>query len=168
MLLSVTKAKTSLIAAITAASIATLPAAPALAWGDKEQGFVAGVATAVIVDELLKNNRKARAYDRGYTASGPTYVAPRTVYTEPRHVEPRHTTSIYSTPAARAFQSYSLSERKAIQRNLRAWGYYRGGIDGAFGPGTYNAVVAYARDEGATGNLRSTSGAYGIYDGMIY
>lgn len=161
MLLSVTKAKTALIAAITAASIAAIPATPALAWGDKEQGFVAGVATAVIVDELLKNNRKARAYDRGYTASGPTYV-------EPRRVEPRHTTSIYSTPAARAFQSYSLSERKAIQRNLRAWGYYRGGIDGAFGPGTYNAVVAYARDEGATGNLRSTSGAYGIYDGMIY
>jgi Putative peptidoglycan binding domain len=162
MLLSVTKAKTALIAAITAASIATLPAAPALAWSDKEQGFVAGVATAVIVDELLKNNRKARAYDRGQTAA-PVYVEPRTVY-----VEPRHTTSIYSTPAARAFQSYSLSERKAIQRNLRAWGYYRGGIDGSFGPGTYNAVVAYARDEGATGNLRSTSGAYGIYDGMIY
>ena len=155
MLLSVTKAKTSLIAAITAASIATIPAAPALAWGDKEQGFVAGVATAVIIDEILKNNRKARLYDRGVTKA-------------PVYAEPRHTTSIYSTPAARAFQSYSLAERKAIQRNLRAWGYYRGGIDGAFGPGTYNAVVAYARDEGATANLRSTAGAYGIYDGMIY
>lgn len=78
---------------------------------------------------------------------------------------PAHS-SIYSTPAARAFQSYSLSERKAIQRNLRAWGYYRGGIDGSFGPGTYNAVVAYARDEGAS--LRNTASAYGVYDGMIY
>lgn len=163
MLLSFASAKTTLIAGLTALSIVAVPAAPALAWGEKEQGFVAGVATAVIVDELLKNNRKARLYDRGYTATGPTYVEPRTVY-----VEPRHTTSIYSTPAARAFQSYSLSERKAIQRNLRAWGYYRGGIDGSFGPGTYNAVVSYARDEGATGNLKSTSGAYGIYDGMIY
>jgi hypothetical protein len=28
--------------------------------------------------------------------------------------------------------------------------------------------VSYARDEGATANLKSTSGAYGIYDGMIY
>jgi Putative peptidoglycan binding domain len=162
MLLTATAAKKVLVAGLTALSIAAVPAAPAHAWGDKEQGFVAGVATAVIVDEILKNNRKARLYDRGYTA-GPTYVEPRPVYTEPRH-----TTSIYSTPAARAFQSYSLSERKAIQRNLRAWGYYRGGIDGSFGPGTYNAVVAYARDEGATANLKSTSGAYGIYDGMIY
>ena len=160
MLLSVMNAKTTLIAGLTALSIAAVPATPALAWGDKEQGFVAGVATAVIVDELLKNNRKARLYDRGYTA-GPTYVEPRPVYSEPRH-----TSSIYATPAARAFQSYSLRERKAIQSNLRAWGYYRGGIDGAFGPGTYNAVAAYARDEGQS--LRSTSAAYGVYDGLLY
>ena len=161
MLLSVATLKTSLVAAVTAASIAAVPAAPALAWGEKEQGFVAGVATAVIVDELLKNNRKARAYDRSKAA--PVYVEPRPVY-----VEPRHTTSIYATPVGRAFQSYSAQERKAIQRNLRAWGYYRGGIDGAFGPGTYNAVTAYARDEGAAGNLRSTAGAYAIYDGLLY
>ncbi|MGB3250220.1 MAG: peptidoglycan-binding domain-containing protein, partial [Tabrizicola sp.] len=159
-LLSVMNAKTTLIAGLTALSIAAVPATPALAWGDKEQGFVAGVATAVIVDELLKNNRKARLYDRGYTA-GPTYVEPRPVYSEPRH-----TSSIYATPAARAFQSYSLRERKAIQSNLRAWGYYRGGIDGAFGPGTYNAVAAYARDEGQS--LKSNSAAYGVYDGLLY
>lgn len=160
MLLSVMNAKNTLVAGLTALSIAAIPASPALAWGDKEQGFVAGVATAVIVDELLKNNRKARLYDRGYTA-GPTYVEPRPVYSEPRH-----TSSIYATPAARAFQSYSLRERKAIQSNLRAWGYYRGGIDGAFGPGTYNAVAAYARDEGQS--LKSNSAAYGVYDGLLY
>ncbi|MBN8631782.1 MAG: peptidoglycan-binding protein [Rhodobacterales bacterium] len=160
MLLSVTKAKTTLIAGLAALSIAAVPATPALAWGDKEQGFVAGVATAGIVDELLKNNRKARLYDRGYTAR-PTYTEPRPVYSEPRH-----TTSIYATPAGRAFQSYSLSERKAIQRNLRAWGYYRGGIDGAFGPGTYNAVTAYARDEGQS--LKSNAAAFGVYDGLLY
>lgn len=153
MLLSVMNAKNTLVAGLTALSIAAIPASPALAWGDKEQGFVAGAATAIIVDELLKNNRKARLYDRGYTA-GPTYV------------EPRHTTSIYATPAAKAFQSYSLRERKAIQRNLRAWGYYRGGIDGSFGPGTYNAITAYARDEGQS--MRSTSAAYGVYDGLLF
>lgn len=153
MLLSVITAKRNLIAAVTAASIAAVPAAPALAWGDREQGFVAGVATAVIVDELLKQSRKAREARR----------APEVVYVE----RPVHTTtSIYSTPAARAFQSYSLSERKAIQRNLRAWGYYRGGIDGAFGPGTYNAITAYARDEGAS--LGSTGSAYGVYDGLLF
>ncbi len=160
MLLSVMNAKTTLIAGLTALSIAAVPATPALAWGEKEQGFVAGVATAVIVEELLKN-RRARL-------GGPVYAAPAPVYVEPQPVyrEPVHTTSIYATPAGRAFQSYSLRERKAIQRNLRAWGYYRGGIDGSFGPGTYNAITAYARDEGQS--LKSTSAAYGVYDGLLF
>jgi hypothetical protein len=162
MLPTVMTVKSTMVAALTALSIAAIPA-PALALGDKEKGFVAGVATAVIIDELLKNNRKARAYDRGATAA-PVYVEPRVVYVEPTHT----TTSIYRTPAARAFNSYSASERRAIQRNLRAWGYYRGGIDGSFGPGTYNAIVSYARDEGAVGNLSSTSGAFAVYDGLIF
>lgn len=155
MLLSVMTAKKTLIAALTAASIAAVPAAPALALSEKEESFWAGVATAVIVDELLKQNRIAREARR----------KPEVVYVE----RPTSTTgSIYRTPAARAFQSYSLAERKAIQRNLRAWGYYRGGIDGSFGPGTYNAIVAYARDEGASGNLSSTGGAYAVYDGLLF
>jgi Putative peptidoglycan binding domain len=164
MLLSVMNAKATLIAGLTALSIAAIPATPALAWGEKEQGFVAGVATAVIVDELLKN-RRARLGGPVYAAPAPTYAP---TYVEPRPVysEPRRTVSVYATPAAKAFQSYSLSERKAIQRNLRAWGYYRGGIDGAFGPGTYTAITAYARDEGQS--LKSTSAAYGVYDGLLY
>lgn len=152
MLPTVMTAKSTIIAAIAALSIVAIPASPALAWGKKEQGFVAGVAAAVIIDEILKQNRKAKAAP----PPAPVYVTPAPAYA-----------SIYSTPAARAFNSYSLSERKAIQRQLRAWGYYRGGIDGAFGPGTYNAVVAYARDAGAAGNLASTGGAYAIYDGLI-
>ncbi len=155
MLPNFMSAKSTLIAALVAASITALPAAPALAWGDKEQGFVAGVATAVIVDEILKQNRIVREARR----------KPEVVYVE-RPVY--STTSIYRTPAARAFNSYSAAERKAIQRNLRAWGYYHGGIDGSFGPGTYNAIVAYARDEGASGNLSSTNGAFAVYDGLIF
>jgi len=151
MLLPVKTAKTTLIAALTAASIAAVPA-PALAWGDREQGFVAGIATTVIINEIIKNERRREA-------------APEVIYLDtPRHT----TTSIYRTPAGRAYQSYSLHERKAIQRNLRAWGYYSGRIDGSFGPGTYNAVVSYARDEGYGRSLNSTAGAYGVYDSLIF
>ena len=53
MLLSVMNAKTTLIAGLTALSIAAIPATPALAWGDKEQGFVAGVATAVRLAQIV-------------------------------------------------------------------------------------------------------------------
>jgi hypothetical protein len=148
--------KTQAIAAATALSIAATVAAPAHAWGDREQGFVAGVATAVIIDEILKNGRKR--------AVAPAPVHPRPVYVNP---EPTYR-SVYGTPAAQAFNTYSKAERKAIQRSLRAYGYYRGGIDGSFGPGTYNAVAAYARAAGAAGHMNSANGAYALYDGLIY
>ena len=158
MLLSL---KTQAIAAATALSIAATAAAPAHAWGDREQGFVAGVATAVIIDEILKQGRKKTV--------APTYVEPRPVYVHPTptYREPSYR-SVYGTPAAQAFNTYSKTERKAIQRSLRAYGYYRGGIDGSFGPGTYNAIAAYARDAGAQGHLNSANGAYALYDGLIY
>ena len=106
---------------------------------------------------MIDNNRHRKV------APAPA-PAPRHVYQEPRVSH----SSIYTSNAAQAFNSYSRQERKAIQRSLRAQGYYRGGVDGAFGPGTYNAVVAYARDAGAAGHLRSAGGAYAIYDGLIY
>lgn len=169
MLPSVMTAKNSLIAAIAAASIVALPAAPALALSDKEKGFVAGAATAIIVDELLKNNRKARLYDRGHVAApAPVYVQPAPVYVQPGPVYVQPSTSIHATPAARAFNSYTVAERRAIQRNLRAWGYYTGAIDGAFGPRTYNAITAYARDEGLSGRLSATNTAFAVYDSLIF
>ncbi len=161
---TVLTAKSSLVAAITALSIAALPATPALAWGDKEQSFVAGAATAVIVNELLKRTVLPRQIQQ---VPQEVYVERPTVSTS-NSVDTSYAPSIYRTPAARAFNSYSVSERRAIQRNLRAWGYYRGGIDGVFGPGTYGAINAYATDEGASSKLDSTTGAFAVYDGLIF
>lgn len=150
MLPSVIATKRSLIAALAALSITALPATQAKAWGDKEQGFVAGVVATIIVDSLITKKK---------------VVAPAPVYVEPT---PPVYTTLSSTPAARAFKSYTLAERRAIQRNLKAWGYYHGSVDGTFGRGTYNAVVAFAADEGASNNLKSTAGAFAIYDGLIF
>jgi hypothetical protein len=158
-----TAAKTSAIAAIAALSVATVPAAPALAWGKKEQGFVAGVAAAIIVDKLLDANR--RTYR---TAPAPTPYYGTPAFVDPKPSYGTSAGSIYSTPAARAFASYSAEERRMIQRQLRRSGYYSGGIDGAFGPGTYGAITAYARDTGASGNLRTTGGAFAVYDGLLF
>lgn len=156
MLPTVMTAKRNLAAALTVASlIAALPAAPALAWDEREQGFVAGVATAVIIDQILKDGRRAREVRRAPVYNFIQPAAPAT-------------TSIYRTPAARAFQSYSSAERKAIQRKLRAYGYYRGGLDGSFGPGTYSAVVSYAADEGLSPRLSNANSAFAVYDSLLY
>jgi hypothetical protein len=160
---ALTTMKRSAIAALAALSIVAIPASPAHAWGEKEQNFVAGVATAVIVGQIIKNNK------RNTRAPAPMYYAdpqPQPVYRAPTYHQPA--ASIYNTAAARAFQSYSSGERRLIQKRLAAYGYYSGGIDGSFGPGTYRAVVAFARDEGAIRNLESTGGAYTLFDGLIY
>ncbi len=167
--------KTAAVAGITALAVST-SAMPALAWGKKEQGFVAGVATALIIGSLIDHG-KGKAAPAPVYRPGPT---PGHVYVpEPdrrddrrwhdgRHGKTPHKdiTSIYATPAAQAFNSYSRRERMAIQRQLRAAGYYRSSIDGAFGPGTYNAVAAYARDAGTS--LRTTGNAYAVYDALLY
>lgn len=150
--------KRSAIAAVTALSIAAVPISPAYAWGENEQNFLKGVAAAVIVGQIVKT---ARQHNR---AQAPVYQ-PQPQY-QPTYRQPAAT--IHSTAAARAFQSYSASERRLIQKRLAAYGYYSGQADGAFGPATYRAVVAYARDEGAVRNLESTGGAYTLYDGLIF
>lgn len=153
--------KTAAISALAATSIFMGSFAPAHAFGDRERAFLQGVATAVIVDKLISQPRRQQPV---YVAPPVTFVPQEPVY-QPR---PTHTTSIYQTPAARAFNSYSRAERVAIQRRLAAMGYYRSGIDGSFGPGTYNAVTAYARDAGQGASLRGTNTAFGVYDGLIY
>lgn len=147
--------KNTAIAAVTAFALAVTAAAPANAWGDKEQSFVAGAATALIINGIVRNELSHRQ---------PRYAAPAPVY-QPR---PVYQQSVYNTVAAQAFNSYSRGERIAIQRQLSRQGYYRSGIDGSFGPGTYNAVAAYARDIGATRQLASRNGVYSIYDGLIF
>lgn len=161
------KFRTITIAALSAGAVA-LTSMPALAWGKKEQGFVAGVAAAIIIDQLIENGKHRREHRAPtYYYDTPRYAEPAPVYKEPRRSTKSYG-SVHSTPAAQAFKTYSLGERKAIQRSLRAAGYYYGGIDGVFGSGTYNAVTAYARDVGASGNLRTTGGAFAVYDGLLF
>ncbi|WP_157971148.1 peptidoglycan-binding domain-containing protein [Pseudogemmobacter bohemicus] len=159
------KFRTGAVAALAAASVA-LSSMPALAWGKKEQGFVAGVATAIVIDQLIQNGQHRKERQPRYYEE-PRYYEPAPVYRETRRSTKSYS-SVYSTPAAQAFNTYSLSERKAIQRQLRRAGYYQGGIDGVFGNGTYNAVASWARDTGAGGNLRTTGGAFAVYDGLLF
>lgn len=164
--------KNTVIASVTAFALAITAAAPANALGKNEKNFIAGAATALVINGLIRQDRLIREQTPRYAE--PRYVEPR--YVEPRYVEPApvyhprpvYQTSVYNTVAAQAFNSYSRGERLAIQRQLSRQGYYRSGIDGSFGPGTYNAVAAYARDIGATRQLGSREGVYSIYDGLIF
>ena len=151
--------KRTAIASITALAIAATSVAPAHAWGENEQNFVKGIAATLLVQGIIREAKRGQRNQPVYFAD----PQPQPVY-----VQPRAQTSIYRTAAAQAFNSYSTSDRRLIQRRLSAYGYYRGGIDGSFGPGTYSAVTAYAADQGQGGELRSNAGAYGVYDGLIY
>lgn len=159
------KTRTAAVAAITALSL-TLPALPAHAWGQREQDTLKGAVGALVLKAIIDDAREDRR------RPAPVYrEEPRPHYGHGHGHNDRpsyHEGSIYQTPAARAFNSYSRSERRLIQRRLAHYGYYRGGVDGSFGPGTYSAVVAYARAQGMGRDLGSTAGAFGVYDGLIF
>ena len=45
-------------------------------------------------------------------------------------------------------QGSSGQEVREVQRRLKLWGYYKGSVDGVFGAGTRNAVVAFQKKNG--------------------
>lgn len=143
--------------AITAATIFALvagAAAPSHAWGRREKDALTGALGALVVGGLI--------YSATRQPRGKPQPQPVPVYVPPAPV------SIYSTPAAYSFNAYSDSEQRRIQSTLSAYGYYHSSIDGSFGPGTYNATVAYANATGRSNLLGTMAGTTSIYDGLLF
>lgn len=169
--------RTATTAAIAALALAATTAAPVQA-GQRERDFLKGVAATVIVGTVLQsmNAQRAQAQTPRYVAPQPRHQAQQPQYYAPPaprepvyFAPPRATQHGLSTSAAsQAFKSYSLTERRAIQRQLARQGYYGGAIDGIFGPATFRAVAAYAADRGLDARIDSASGAYTVYDSLIY
>ncbi len=135
--------KSAALTTTLALAVALAGTGPAAAWGQREQDTLKGAVGALVLKAIIDDARRDRP---------PVYYqepAPRP-YDGHHHHNPGHghakpkapAQSIYSTPLARAFNSYPASQRYQIQRQLAYWGYYRGRADGSFGPGTYSAVVA--------------------------
>ena len=53
-------------------------------------------------------------------------------------------------PTAVLRQGSKGSEVKEVQRRLKQWGYYSGAVDGIFGAGTKQAVIAFQKKNGLT------------------
>jgi hypothetical protein len=163
--------RTATTAAIAALALAATAAAPVHA-GQRERDFLKGVAATVIVGTVLQNmNNRAYGQPR-QVVQQPRYVAPQPqFYQAPReqvYFAAPVQQGLSTSAAAQAFKSYSMSERRAIQRELARAGYYYGAIDGLYGPATFRAVQAYAADRDLNGRIDSASGAYTVYDSLIY
>lgn len=141
------------IAALLAFSLALAPAAPSFAWGEKEQGFVAGVAATLLLSAMVKGG------------GGKKQPAPAPVYTP---VYAPASVSVYSTPAAATFNAYGDAEQRRIQSTLSAYGYYHGPIDGTFGPGTYNATIAYANATKRSSLTTTMAGCATLYEDLLF
>jgi hypothetical protein len=145
----------NLIAGAAALAVVAAGASPALAWGKNEQQFLAGIVTTLAVQAMIRDaNHHAR-------------IKQQPVQPYPTRYEPAPV-SIYSTPVGQAFGAYTDNEQRRIQSTLSAYGYYRGSIDGSFGPGTYNAIAIYASRTGKTDQLSTRSGAFGVLDGLLF
>lgn len=159
-------AKATTAALIAALAFTTLPAAPAHAWGEREQNLAAAAAAAAILGLVIHDAQKKRQREPQPQPQPVYRPAPHPV--PPPHVHHPRPVAVSQTPAARAFNSYSRHERQAIQRRLARMGYYGQAIDGSFGPGTYRAVLAYAQDAGAAASLGTIAGSYAVFDGLIF
>ena len=129
----------------------------AAAWGEREQNALAGFLAGIAVQKFVLSPPRNR----------PIVVVPRQPVYAPVPQQPSYT-SIYSTPSALAFNTYSINERKRIQSTLTSSGYSHSSIDGQFGPNTYAAVNTYAAATGKSSLLVSSSGAYAVYDGLLF
>ena len=58
--------------------------------------------------------------------------------------------SVEAAEAAVLRQGSRGSEVKEVQRRLKEWGYYSGSVDGIFGAGTKQAVIAFQKKNGLT------------------
>lgn len=165
-----TSLKTAATGATMALAIAAASVSPAEALGKRERNILLGLTAAVIAGALINEARDNDRPRRQVIEAEPQYSEPQYFADPQRPAAERHQvrSSIYRTPAAQAFNGYSRAERVAIQQRLKAYGYYRRGIDGSFGPGTYSAVLAFAADNGLSSNLNNTGNARGIYDALIY
>lgn len=152
MLPVIAKTRIALTCAAAAAAIALTPATPALAWGKNEQKFLAGVLTTLAVGAIVNEARKSNARPSYQPAPQPVYV-PAPTY--------------HSSATALAFAEFSPASKRAIQRRLAAYGYYRGGIDRVYGPGTRAALEAYARNTGNAGALQSRDGAVRLMNSLL-
>lgn len=165
--------KTAAIASITALSIALSTAAPAKALGRDERNILKGIAATLIIGAILKDAKSRAAAPAPTQRPVQSYTPGYRPYDQPRYDQSTSgrvigaTQSIHTTHAARSFNSYGSADRRAIQSRLRAYGYYSGAIDGAFGPATYRAIIAYARDAGGESQLSTIAGAYGVLDGLL-
>ena len=196
MLPVVSNIKTKLISGAVAVALLATSAAPALAWqggnghgrfyggggyhgggyyhgggnynNNNNNGLILGTGLGLLLGYGLgsANNTYRQPVYAQPVYPAPVYRAP--VYAQPVYPQqPVYQTSIYNTPAAYAFQNYSWNERRRIQASLSNFGYYHGGLDGNFGPGTYDALSQYARNTGRLQFLGSQSGSAQLLDGLL-
>ena len=94
--------KRNAIAALIALGVA-LPAAPALAWGQREQDVLKGGVGTLLVQGAIREIKDPRR--PVYVQPRQVYVQPEPVYVEPRYERQHRGVSIYGTAAAQAFNS---------------------------------------------------------------
>jgi Putative peptidoglycan binding domain len=168
--------RTGAIASVTALSMALASATPSHALDKKERTLLGLLAAAAIVgviaNDAARKKREQQSYyeEPRYTTPDPQYHNPR--YDEPRYNDPRYEEPRYQPQpsygnATGAFTEFSPASRRAIQSRLRAYGYYTGPIDGAYGPGTRRAIEAYARDTGNASLLGSRNGTVTLLNGLL-
>ena len=109
----------------------------------------AGVAFDV--GQTLSTTQRNRLYNSAVNSGVWSYVEPKNLTPTWVHFDKRFGTPACSTGGFPLLRRGSLSNYVLIaQDDLNTLGYSTNGLDGIFGSGTQNAVIAYQRSRGLT------------------
>lgn len=139
--------------AIGAGSFAT----DAQALGRKDRQILTGVVIGAGAATLIRKGRDARhereareareARERNHVASSTVNAA------------------IHNVGAS--FDAMGRNDRMSVQRNMRAAGYYGGGIDGAWGPNMRNAFLRLFQDNPGAARVSADRNAVRYFMGDL-
>ena len=116
--------------------------------GNQSQHY-AGVAFDV--GQTLSTTQRNRLYNSAVNSGVWSYVEPKNLTPTWVHFDKRFGTPACSTGGFPLLRRGSLSNYVLIaQDDLNTLGYSTNGLDGIFGSGTQNAVIAYQRSRGLT------------------
>ncbi|WP_127900135.1 peptidoglycan-binding domain-containing protein [Solirhodobacter olei] len=145
------------LALVATVAMGALPHPAYAEHGQVTRGVLLGLAAGYVGSQILNHKN---------TPAGSTA---QPVITPPPAAAPTYSAPAYSanSPDSIVFRNEDRQVRMAIQYHLMQDGFYRGSIDGIWGPATESAVYQYANAHNEVGNLVSKAASRQVFADIL-
>lgn len=150
------------LALVATVAFGALPHPAYAEHGQVTRGVLLGLAAGYVGSQILnQKNSTAGSTTQPVMTAPPAAV---TTYTAPTYAAPTYSAN---SPDSIVFRNEDSQVRMAIQYHLMQDGFYRGSIDGVWGPATESAVYQYANAHNEVGNLVSKAESRQVFADIL-